>query len=346
MEAVRGLGGPRRGRSAPRAARTVGAAVLAGVLAVAGGALAAATAAAATATVAVGPEGNELAFTPRTVTVRPGDSVSWVWGQRFPHSVTSDGASGEAFDSDIRTAPFTYTRPFASRGWFPYFCRVHRGSGMTGSVLVAASTPPTASFTAAPAAPELGQPVTFDASASGDADPGDSVVSYRWDLDGDGSFETVSPSPTTSTSYAKSGFVTVRLQVVDRQGDVSEPLARLFFVQGPAPARDATAPRLSAARIRPASFCTRRSEACRSPGARIAFTLSEAASVAGEVTAAGRGRRSAAARALRIQGRAGSNAFRFRGAGLKPGRYRLSLVATDAAGNRSEPASARFAVRR
>ena len=55
--------------------------------------------------------------------------------------------------------------------------------------------------------------------------------------------------------------------------------------------------------------------------------------------------------AITARGRAGANRLRFQGRltgtrRLAPGSYRLTLIATDPAGNRSRPATARFTLLR
>ena len=97
---------------------------------------------------------------------------------------------------------------------------------------------------------------------------------------------------------------------------------------------DTARPTISSLRARPSALCTNRSRRCRSSGTRLTFRLSEAAKVEGTI----RGRV-----VLRADGKAGANSVRYRARGLRPGRHRLSLVATDAAGNRS--AAARVTVR-
>ncbi|MDQ3664630.1 MAG: beta-propeller fold lactonase family protein, partial [Actinomycetota bacterium] len=73
---------------------------------------------------------------------------------------------------------------------------------------------PVASFTATPDPAEVSQTVSFDGSASSDADG--SVIRYEWDLDGDGGYETDTGStPTASRSYDAAGSVTVALRVTD-----------------------------------------------------------------------------------------------------------------------------------
>jgi hypothetical protein len=77
-------------------------------------------------------------------------------------------------------------------------------------------------------------------------------------------------------------------------------------------------------------------------GTRISYNLSEAASVRFRIV----GLRGAFVR----QGKPGSNSFRFRGRlrgrRLKPGRYRLRVTATDAAGNSSPVRYVRFRILR
>jgi plastocyanin len=87
--------------------------------------------------VTVGPN-NSLSFSPATVTIHPGDTVTWNWSSSsIPHSVTSGspGAPSGTFDSGVHTAPFTFSHTFPSAGSFPYFCTVH-GALMTGTVTV------------------------------------------------------------------------------------------------------------------------------------------------------------------------------------------------------------------
>ena len=80
-----------------------------------------------------------------------------------------------------------------------------------------ANTAPTASFSASPNPAQIGRTVSFDGAAS--SDPDGSIASYRWDLDGNGSFETDGgSSATASHSYSTAGDVTVGLRVTDNQG--------------------------------------------------------------------------------------------------------------------------------
>jgi subtilisin family serine protease len=83
---------------------------------------------------------------------------------------------------------------------------------------------PTADFTVSPASPVAHQMVTFDAGPSRDTDG--SLIWYRWDLDGDGAYETIGHA-VVRHRYDSAGTVNVKLQVVDNDqqtGDTAKDL--------------------------------------------------------------------------------------------------------------------------
>jgi len=80
-------------------------------------------------------------------------------------------------------------------------------------------------------AARTGEPVTFDASASRDADG--SITKYEWDLDGDGSYERDSGTDSVVTrSYDKPEAVTVTVRVHDDDGNATDETA-VVDVSGP-----------------------------------------------------------------------------------------------------------------
>jgi PKD repeat protein len=80
---------------------------------------------------------------------------------------------------------------------------------------------PVAAFTASPALPRAGQTVTLNGSGSHYADG--TIAGYRWDLKGNGKYETsTGATPTVTTSFPSSGTYTVGLQVTDSDGAVDE----------------------------------------------------------------------------------------------------------------------------
>jgi plastocyanin len=108
-----------------------------------------ACAAAADQTVQIGPG---FVFSPSTVTVSPGDTVTWVW-QEGPHSSTSNATSGpEVWDSGILGQGANFAHTFQTAGDHPYYCIVHSfpgGTMMNGVVRVVAAATPTATVTPA-----------------------------------------------------------------------------------------------------------------------------------------------------------------------------------------------------
>lgn len=97
---------------------------------------------AATVQVEVGGDGPN--FSPRTITIEPGDTVNWVFAANgFTHTVTSgrSGTPDGLFDSGFHTGPYTFSFTFPNAGTFPYYCKPHLTMGMTGTVTVEAKAP-------------------------------------------------------------------------------------------------------------------------------------------------------------------------------------------------------------
>jgi glucose/arabinose dehydrogenase len=101
------------------------------------------------------------------------------------------------------------------------------------------NTPPDAAFTATPASGDPPLTVSFDATASSDPNPGD-VLTYAWDLDGDG--DTDAAGPTATITYDTIGTRTVRLQVTDKAGATDEAQTTIRVGSGsPVPVIDTPA---------------------------------------------------------------------------------------------------------
>src|SRR3954467_441032 len=86
----------------------------------------------------------DFAFTPKAVTIQPGDTVHWVWDEGL-HSTTSVTGSAETWDSDVHTPSFSFDHTFTQLGTFSYFCSVHgfdngngTAGGMSGTITVGA----------------------------------------------------------------------------------------------------------------------------------------------------------------------------------------------------------------
>jgi LPXTG-motif cell wall-anchored protein len=79
-------------------------------------------------------------FSPATVTIKVGDSVTWTNNATDPHTSTSDTG---VWDSGTVNPGASFTHTFNSAGTFPYHCSFHVSLGMVGTVIVqAASTTP------------------------------------------------------------------------------------------------------------------------------------------------------------------------------------------------------------
>jgi len=74
---------------------------------------------------------DNFTFTPATITVAAGTTVSWVNHDDVPHTVTANDKTftSKAMDTDDR-----YSHQFTAPGTYPYFCAVHKH--MTAQVIV------------------------------------------------------------------------------------------------------------------------------------------------------------------------------------------------------------------
>ncbi len=62
-------------------------------------------------------------FSPATLTIRPGTTVTWKNMSSVPHTVTSD--DGQTFDSGNIAPGGTFTFKFTVAGSYPYHCNIH-----------------------------------------------------------------------------------------------------------------------------------------------------------------------------------------------------------------------------
>jgi PKD repeat protein len=143
----------------------------------------------------------------------------------------------------IGRRPYLYFTRFNMEYWDPKTCWATLDRDLIRIPVEFTDTspnqPPTASFTVNPNPAQTGQTVTFNGSASGDADG--TIASYSWDLDGNGTFETnTGMNASVTRSYASTGTVTVRLRVTDNDGGTAET-TRTLTVTNRAPAASFTA---------------------------------------------------------------------------------------------------------
>ncbi|MEA2448645.1 MAG: hypothetical protein QOG63_577, partial [Thermoleophilaceae bacterium] len=123
---------------------------------------------------------------------------------------------------------------------------------------------PAAALAIAPRQPVAGEPVRLDASGSTGA-----IAAYRWDLDGDGSFETAGGTEPVLEHAFDAGPVTVGVQVADASGATDEATADLTVsAPAPDPEPQATKPPEPAAPAKPAKAPQPAKPAEASPASR------------------------------------------------------------------------------
>ena len=80
-----------------------------------------------------------MQFKPATLTIRPGDSVTWINKDIVDHTATTPAAAKQPFDSRMIKAGKSWKRTFAAAGKHDYLCTYH--PTMTGVINVAAARP-------------------------------------------------------------------------------------------------------------------------------------------------------------------------------------------------------------
>jgi len=106
--------------------------------------LAAAPALAGGPTVKLGSDSGQLVFEPNEVSIKVGDTVTWVNNKGYPHNVVFDeeavpaGVNAEKISTpeQLESEGQKYSVTFEKAGNYEYFCEPHRGAGMVGSVIV------------------------------------------------------------------------------------------------------------------------------------------------------------------------------------------------------------------
>jgi plastocyanin len=89
---------------------------------------------AATHTITVGP-GSTLTFSPPTMTIPAGDTITFVSNASLAHNAVSD--DGTTFSSGALAAgPWTYVTPPLAAGTYPFHCAAHVSFGMVGTIAV------------------------------------------------------------------------------------------------------------------------------------------------------------------------------------------------------------------
>jgi subtilisin-like proprotein convertase family protein/PKD repeat protein len=155
-----------------------------------------------------------------------------------------DGSGNYAIDTGT-TPRVTTTYPTART--VPVHVRITDDTGasaVAGQTVTVTDAPPIAAFST-PGPILVGQTISFNGSASHDADG--TISDYRWDLTGSGTYGTdTGTNPSVSTSYSSPGTVTVGLRVTDNAG-LTATTTHAIQVTRPPVARLTAAPNPSTA---------------------------------------------------------------------------------------------------
>jgi plastocyanin len=84
---------------------------------------------------------SNLTFSPATLTISHGTTVTWMNGDAIAHTATSSSSSAEAFNSGQLGGGGTFTHTFNTAGTFHYYCQNHGfdgnpPTGMSGTITV------------------------------------------------------------------------------------------------------------------------------------------------------------------------------------------------------------------
>ncbi|MBU6230437.1 MAG: plastocyanin [Cyanobacteria bacterium REEB459] len=131
-----------------RAAQRLGLVMMAVVVMVGALTLVSAPASATNYDIKMGNDAGLLVFDPNVVTVKPGDTVTWVNNKMAPHNVVFDEANApgdKALTTAISHTQLTfapgesYSTTFTEdmpEGTYAYYCAPHRGAGMVAKVIL------------------------------------------------------------------------------------------------------------------------------------------------------------------------------------------------------------------
>jgi len=75
-----------------------------------------------------------FAFSPATLTVRTGTTVTWANQDTAPHQIASDPGTPVAFSSDSLAKGASYRFTFTQPGTYTYYCTIH--PTMKGTIIV------------------------------------------------------------------------------------------------------------------------------------------------------------------------------------------------------------------
>jgi PKD repeat protein len=165
-------------------------------------------------------------------TVEPGDTVTLDASDSDANFVEFDVDGDGVYDFTDET-DFVIEVVYEEPETYNPIARANGNEDVTdpcGEVTVAENEPPTADYTIDPRPATVGEPVTFDGSAS--SDPDGEIVEYRWDFDGDGTVDQVSEQPVAEYTFDQDGGYAPNLTVVDDDGETDSRFGDLVVEIG------------------------------------------------------------------------------------------------------------------
>ena len=167
-------------------------------------------------------------FSPASVTVNAGDTVTWVQRGANHNTVSYDGL----WASPILNLNQTFSHTFNAAGTFRYFCTPHESIGMIGTITVqgAANTPPTVTLTA----PTSGATFVNTDTITFSADASDNGSITKVDFFAGSTLigtDTTAPYSVTGTLSARVHSITAR--ATDNQGATTTSSAVSITVTAP-----------------------------------------------------------------------------------------------------------------
>ncbi|MFP9059783.1 PKD domain-containing protein [Natrialbaceae archaeon A-chndr2] len=172
-----------------------------------------------------------------STTVEPGQSVTIDASDSENAVAANFDYAGNGNWDEQWTGDFVQTTSYGVPGTYTPVVRVwddmERHDEVTcATITVTDPNEPTAAFTFEPESPFVDDTITFDASDS--ESPNGDILSYRWDLTGDGTFDVVTSEPVITHTYESSGFYSVSLRIVD-EIERTDDTTQTVLVEEPPP---------------------------------------------------------------------------------------------------------------
>jgi len=161
------------------------------------------------------------AFSPRTLTITAGDTVTWTNQDQAPHDVET--TSGPAsVHSPMLSKGGSWSHTFTTPGTYGYLCTVH--PGMTARLVVQPAAAPTPTVQQ-----HQHQPPAAPTTRSAGAMPSSMHMGHSSEAAAPGAAKTTSPSPTASVSASAPAAAQ---PAVDNAASATRPLSPLLLLTG------------------------------------------------------------------------------------------------------------------